>query len=700
MPFGAPTVKQTITQSIVSASGGTFAFASHHHRPFRRHHVIFLVMSVLFVGIMLLETTAILSRQSLDPRRVFNPATSAVPVDTTTPITSSLGFELRYDDSLFAAGVRSKSGATLSPYSPNTSATDLATVVLKTVPSNVPAEQAASELEMSVETDDAAFASYVAQPRPRTDISALTADYFSPKSTSLATISEQSRTTEAIGGSLFTKTIYRVAPLFAGNPTDTIIWTTQLKTKPFAISLRGLKPTTGVPLLLQPIFGSMSFQTDTKVNGLSIFAKNDQPPTIAQKYMADLVSPSVVKVYHIVCGSLVYDNRVLSSDSCSGATGSGFFVSNDGYVATNGHVVVYGAKDMLVKALLSNSTLLEQFLSTTRLSKMQVREVLSRADLTASVVASIYDISDARLRLDNQRQLTVVATGSRPFDITDQAAVSRAMQQFTPTENLKQAQVVGYDYAAKDQLTVVADPEQGFSASDVALLKIDQSQTPLIPISNSLVTQNQPMTLFGFPGDADNQLTDNSQLSVSVTNGAISAIREAAGSDARLYQSDADASHGNSGGPAINENGEAFGLLTYRYTSGADEDAAKSYIRDIKDFTNLVSDSKVSLTTTSLTQDAWRRGLDLYSKRYYSKALKEFETVQRLYPSHRLVASYIEYSQQAITDGKDIAEPPALLLALGFGAGLGGLGVAVLMIASHARHHMRYRRVHQPVVPA
>ena len=198
------------------------------------------------------------------------------------------------------------------------------------------------------------------------------------------------------------------------------------------------------------------------------------------------------------------------------------------------------------------------------------------------------------------------------------------------------------------------------------------------------------MTLFGFPGDADNQLTDNSSLGVSVTNGTISAIRESAGTRSKLYQSDADASHGNSGGPAVDRDGRAFGILTYRYSSGNQADATKSYIRDIADFTELVSANNVELNTTSSTQDAWEQGLTAYSNQYYSKALEQFNYVQKQFPAHRLVATYIDYSEQAIREGKDVREPSAALFVLGVGAGLGGLLVAILLTTRHYGHHRAY----------
>jgi len=439
----------------------------------------------------------------------------------------------------------------------------------------------------------------------------------------------------------------------------------------------------------------MKLNSDKKVEGVFDVFAADKAPTIDQKYVSDQISPAVVKVYHIVCGSLVYQQQVISDDICSGITGSGFIVSQDGYIATNGHVVVYGAKDMLVEALLANPELLKQFLVGSRLTAAQITEVINRPELTAAVVSRIYDLPNADLRLVNQRERTIVATGNTPVAISDPEAVKKTVQSFTNTTTLKQATVVTYDYSAKDQLTLVADPEKGFSASDVALLKIDTQNAPLIQLSNEPVTQNQRIMLLGFPGDADNQLTNNTKLAVSVTNGNINSIRDAAGDDARLYQSDADASHGSSGGPAVDESGRALGILTYRYESGEVGDAAKSYIRDISDFTALVKGKNIRLDTTSTTQTTWEKGLAHYGAQQYSLALKEFRQVATDYPSHRLAGTYVELSQQAISSGKNVSEPPLALVVTGVIIGLGLSVWALLLIIRHFGHHRVYRTYHR-----
>jgi serine protease Do len=693
MAVTVPT-KQTLHHApALIALGEALHFLPHHTKPFRRRHILLLLLSIAFLATMFLELAVIVTRRSLDPRLLFSSAATQVDAKQLRQVTSSLGYALVYDSELFTATALGQGSGPIVSEAVLKKGEALTQVTLSPLPSRVPAQEAAAVFDIRVEIDEAAFATYKAAVPAKTDITGITADYFAPQPTNLATITEESRTTESIGGSLMTKTTYVVTPKFAGKPSRTIVWAAQVNNRPLAISLKGLVGS-GIPTSMTALFQSVSLDTDSKVEGISDLFKAD-PPSIDQKYVADLISPAVVKVYHIVCGSLVYQGAVLSDDTCSGVTGSGFIVSEDGYIATNGHVVVYGAKDMLANALLANPALLEQFLVSSEMTTAEITEVINRPELTASVVAKIYDLPNADLRLINQRERTVVATGNTPVTMDDEAAVKKLVAEFKNSDDLKQATVVSYDYSAKDQLTIVADPESGFSASDVALLKIDIDNAPLITMTSEGVVQNQKLMLLGFPSDADNELTDNSELALTVTNGSISSIRDAAGGKSKLYQSDADASHGSSGGPAVNEDGEAFGLLTYRFESGEVGDAAKSYIRGIEDFTALVSGKNITLNTVSSTQAAWEKGLSLYGKQQYTAALVQFQTAASTYPSHRLAEAYVDMSKKAISEGKNVQEPSTSAVVAGIIGGSGLLIVAVVLISRHFGHHRVYRTFHR-----
>ncbi len=677
------------------ALGRTVRLLPQHTQPFRRRHIVFAVVAVAFMAAMLLELGAVISRQSLDPRTLFTQSVTAPLVTTTSQVRSSDGFGLSFNNEQFTARViGDELNGSISDADLKRGAA-LHRVILTPLPSHVPLTEAATELEIGSEADSSAYAIFKAKRTvTTTDPALLRADYFAPSATASSKVSLDERTTDTLAGVAMTKSVYTVTPTFAGNPTKSIIWTGEVQGRPFVVAIRGIMVGSDVPSSMTLVLQSLSIESASKVEGLSSVFGSTQTNQVDQNYVADMVSPAVIKLYHIVCGTLIYKSNVLTTDTCSGTTGSGFIIASDGYIATNGHVVVYGAKDMLANLLVSNKLLLASYLKGAALSEKQITEVMDRPELTASAISKIYDLSDSDLRFDNQREITVAALGDTPLDISSDSAIKRTMSSFSDTDKLKRATVVGYDYAAKDQFTVLSDIGQGFTARDVALLKVDGLNMPFVPLSQQTTLQNQKISVFGFPGDADNQLIDKSSLGVTVTNGSISAIRKAAGGEGTLFQSDADASHGSSGGPAVNDQGQAIGILTYRFASGKSTDSAKSYIRDIDDLRQLAAQKGVQLDTTSKVQTAWQKGLDLYSKDHYSQALEQFRIVANAYPVHRLVGEYMQLSQQAINSGKDSRDPSILLLLLGTGMGAGALALAVVLIARHHGKHKVYRTFH------
>lgn len=689
MPLTAAGVKQTSHHGI-GVIVGDMLHLPYHAKPIRRRHLLLLMVSLVFVAALLLEVAAIITRQTVDPRSLFSQSATGTEEVKTKMVRSSYGFGFVFNPDQFTATIhKNESGQSIAEEDLNKN-TALAGITLKPLPSYVPASEAATELEIRAETDAAAFATYKNNYPRKTDITAITADYFAPPTTNLATITEESRTTELLGGGMATKTVYAVAPKFAGNMTRTIVWSTQLENRPVSITIRGITDGANIPSTMQLILQSVQISKDSSVKGLSFFAKKPQP-IVGEAYVADLVSPAVVKIYHTVCGSLQFSGNQLAADTCINKTGSGFIVSNDGYVATNGHVVVYSAKDMLVDALLQNKYLLQKYLTGLGLNSKQVPEVIARADLTAAAVGKVYDIPDGSLRLRNQREITVAATGKNALMLNSEEDLKKLTTSFKQTSDLRQAAVVGYDYKSKDKLNIITKSSNGFSASDVALLKIEVQDAPFIKLADVAARQTQVVTLFGFPGDADNELIDASTIDVTVTKGTINAVRDAAGGDGKLYQTDADASRGNSGGPAVNDGGSVIGLLTYRYDSGQSGDAAKSYVRDIKDFKDLLQTKNVTLSNNGEVQGLWNEGLDLYGRHYYSEALKKFERVRSLYPSHRLAEQYVDMSRQAIVSGKDVKDPSMSVLLLLGGTGIGGAGAAMYFIARHYGRHKLYK---------
>lgn len=675
-----------------------------HRKPYRVHHVASLLLALAVVFVCVFELGVVLGQEgrSPAPAPAVSPKASA---SSPTVVRSGYGYSFTADSDTFTV-----SGTVLDANGETSTVTGdqlkaglpLTSVTVKAKPGVVSGKLAATELSVQINPDAAAFTE--AQNRPENSTfspAKVAAEFFPVNSGSEVSVRTVSSTPGKLNGITVQKTVYEFTDKHGGGKSYAIQWSGVSKGRAFAVGLDGLVGSGAVPGEFAAVLDSLSMSADQAVLGASILAPQTAGADgkLDSKYLSDALSPAVVQIFHTVCGILTVDGRALGDSDCISFSGSGFLVTQSGYIATNGHVVLYTAKDALADLVTSNEQILQAYLQGMGLTAAQINATKADPAALAAIISKIYDLSDSRLHFSNEGEMTLAALGSNEPDVRRLVSITTSDQlaQFKRTtgSTIKPAKVLAYNYDPKDSLTAIADPKAGFSSSDVALLKIDTQNAPAIPIETGRVVQNEKIIIMGFPGNANNPLTDNQQTDVTVTDGVVSSIREAAGGKGKLYQSDAAASHGNSGGPAIDEDGKVIGLMTYRYADTEQGDAASSYIRDIADFTKLASDNGVKIDGTSTTQQDWESGLELYSKSHYSAALKDFAKVETAYPAQRLVASYISSSKDAIAAGKDVKDVPVDALIIILVLALAGAGTAGVVIIRHHGLH----RVYQTSVP-
>lgn len=402
-----------------------------------------------------------------------------------------------------------------------------------------------------------------------------------------------------------------------------------------------------------------------------------------EEQVSELISPSVVEIVNVYCSKLTVkiqpeNSATLSAKPisyiksyykfCTGGGGSGFLISKDGLIATNGHVVKGSPEFYFYKdALYGNSPDIMQFLADLYRSEMQwylgleFSEKEAKTTMSAENLKSDYKnfkwLSDTitegfqngSLKLEEGSNRYFIKLGNNPLPKSG---------YIKETDDIKEAYLVDADYQPPQLSDLNVLSEFAKSGADVAVLKIKNSGENSYPglklgdvdslkVGRSILVIGYPKIASGY-GNSSTFLNLNSSAKPSITRGIISAIKEDQ-TGRKMIQTDASVEHGNSGGPAIDKYGDVLGIATYGVFSNSGN---YNFIRSNKELKGLLSKNSVSLSD-SPTFKAWVEGLSDYWVGNYRKSLKSFYEVKSLYPIHPSVDSFINDANSAIEEGKD-----------------------------------------------
>jgi len=325
--------------------------------------------------------------------------------------------------------------------------------------------------------------------------------------------------------------------------------------------------------------------------------------------------PAVVKIYVGPYGTFFYKPPNWSQGKTYQVsyigTGSGFFINSNGYIGTNAHVT-QGYHDGDEKA----------------------KENLFRAYVQQ--VAKDYDTDPRRLTREN---INFIAQHTQ---MTGYQLIHHVV---IPDGSPYPFEIKSYG----------APAGEGENWKDVSIIKIEVKNAPILVFGDSEKMQlPDHATVIRYPGAADssdpNILSTKSELEASITDGKVSA-RKSTGGGVPVLQISASATHGNSGGPVLNDAMEVIGLLTFRGNT--------VFGQEVQGFNFVVASNTVKEFLTGVPNElgasdkAYREGLELYWTQQFKSAIHKFQEVKRLFPQHSEVDRLIQSSQQAITEGKD-----------------------------------------------
>ncbi|MCU0526478.1 MAG: serine protease [Elainella sp. Prado103] len=352
---------------------------------------------------------------------------------------------------------------------------------------------------------------------------------------------------------------------------------------------------------------------------------------------------------------LAPSNEIIRKNPEATSQGSGFIVSDNGYVVTNAHVVSSEGDEL--KRELATSALRE--IAIANCKEFMAELGSDGQEMLAQTIGT-------------QELIELCLSGSLDYyaEYLEIGDVERSVKA-----------IVAPASPQVEQKTYISDVKaEGKPApgKDVAVLKIDADNLPTVQLGDAeAITTGDPTFVLGYPAGAD--IGDKPEP--SLTSGLISAEKTMP-DGWEVFQTNAAISPGNSGGPVFNKQGDAVAVATFGSVdpqTGQKIEGINFAIPSdiIKEY---LSQANVEPQTGRLTE-LYREGIKLMGQQRYRSALSKFEEIEDLNPE-------FPYIQQKITQvRKDLIDHPESHLPwiVGGGAGIAGLAAVGFWLVRRSR---------------
>jgi serine protease Do len=345
----------------------------------------------------------------------------------------------------------------------------------------------------------------------------------------------------------------------------------------------------------------------------------------------DIAEPSVVRIITTTSGRLTVHfsaNNDVTFPQGNGQiyqlqlSGSGTFISSKGDILTADHVVNPPAQALQEAAAQDVAAYINQNpkLGLGSVSANQVAQELETNQLQSS---ASYDTTTSQVFLSTSY------TG--PLNAQDLAHV--------PSQ----------DQATVDKIEKQSAVDQEDTAIVHATFNFD---TPSVQLADSSgVQQQDQLTIIGFPGNGDVSNSPTDLLTSSVNTISVSSIKTT-DTGAPVIQVSGNVEHGDSGGPALDSNGDVVGIVSFGLST-PDSPGGTSFLQASNSARSLIQSLNLD-TTPGPFQKLWSQAFTSYAantRGHWHAAAQEFQQLATRYPQFQAVKPYLTYAQaQARTE--------------------------------------------------
>lgn len=315
------------------------------------------------------------------------------------------------------------------------------------------------------------------------------------------------------------------------------------------------------------------------------------------------------------------------------STGTGFFITGDGYVATNCHLIERE------NAFIRRQFILSAFRQITEANILALEGAWATSfneqqrNLLYNTYASVYSRLFSMELYDLKKNIYIVFRSDRD----------------------------GRGAVSEKKLASIVITGQPMPGKDIAILKIDgDTNRPTLRIASGVLPRvGEQLYVYGYPGPVTNNdfVSAESALEPTLTTGIVSAIKNSVGGWP-VIQMDANINHGSSGGPVCNERGEVVGLTTFGSIENTGGLAAGLNFAIPVTILYEYLDTAGITPAMSTASKLFMEGLLYFRNEHYRSALRKFEEVQGLDAAYPSLDSYVHETKSLIGTGHNRGTGP------------------------------------------
>lgn len=340
------------------------------------------------------------------------------------------------------------------------------------------------------------------------------------------------------------------------------------------------------------------------------------------------------------------------------ATGSGFFVTEDGYLVTAAHVVSADKSEIRSEVIVETKD--SQYVATER---DYVRKSFATSGLT---------VTDAQI----DSLMSFYARWVEKYLTIDKIDV----KYYIGTGNVE----AGDRLVSTGARASVVSIDPTATGRDIAIVKADLNGVPTLPLSTALPHVGEATHAIGYPreGYLQESVPLNQTVKPTMTSGQVTVVTPQQNGSWNAWGTDAQFAHGASGGPVVDANGSVMGIVSFatidatgKQLPGQGYFISSQYINE-----DLAKQSiKVATNPKNLTNSYYHALAEGDIQRYKTE-LVLLEDIQSRSPWDAYIKDDISTTQSQVLAGNDKTPPDLAAYLIPGATSAGGVILLALVI--------------------